>query len=90
MTKKDLKNSAIQLRKQGFTYSEILEKIPVAKSTLSLWLRRVGLTTRQKQRITKKRRQAQFRGAMARKKQRRKSIKRITDLSELEFVEVQI
>lgn len=85
MTKKDLKHSAIQLRKQGFTYSEILAKIPVAKSTLSLWLRSVGLTTRQKQRITKKRRQAQLRGAMARKKQRIDIEKKIINEGRLEI-----
>lgn len=70
MVKKSQKQLAIQLRKQGLTYSEILKKVPVAKSTLSLWLRSVGLTKRQKQRITKKRRQAQLKGAMARKRQR--------------------
>jgi intein-encoded DNA endonuclease-like protein len=30
------KEVAIELRKQGYSYSEILKKIPVAKSTLSL------------------------------------------------------
>lgn len=48
------REEAIQLRKQGFSYREILEKIPVAKSTLSLWLRGVGLSKRQKQRLTEK------------------------------------
>ena len=42
------------LRKQGFSYREILKHIPVAKSTLSLWLRSVGLSRRQKQRLTEK------------------------------------
>lgn len=48
------RNLAINLRKDGFSYSEILEKIPVAKSTLSLWLRSVGLSKRQRQRLTEK------------------------------------
>jgi len=48
------KEKAIKLRKNGLSYSEILAKIPVAKSTLSLWLRSVGLSKRQKQRLTKK------------------------------------
>lgn len=65
-----LKQEAISLRKKGLTYSEILEKIPVAKSTLSIWLRSVKLAKKQKQRITEKRRKAQLRGAKARKKQR--------------------
>lgn len=49
-----IKLKAIQLRKLGFSYSEILKTIPVAKSTLSLWLRSVGLSKRQKQRLTDK------------------------------------
>ena len=35
------KRRAIQLRKQGQTYGEIVKQIKVAKSTLSLWLREV-------------------------------------------------
>lgn len=64
------KELAIQLRKQGKTYSEILRVIPVAKSTLSLWLRDVGLAKRQIQKITEKKRAGQLRGALARKNQR--------------------
>jgi hypothetical protein len=52
--KKSEKEKAIQLRKEGKTYNEILKVIPVAKSTLSLWLRDVGLSKRQTQRITEK------------------------------------
>lgn len=49
------KEAVIKLRKQGFTYSEILKKIPVAKSSISLWLHSVGMAEYQNQRITKKR-----------------------------------
>lgn len=48
------KIDALALRKQGLSYREILKHIPVAKSTLSLWLRSVGLSKRQKQRLTEK------------------------------------
>lgn len=48
------KAEAISLRKRGLSYSEILKKVPAAKSTLSLWLRSVGLSRRQKQRLTEK------------------------------------
>lgn len=71
MSKNKEKQKAIELRKKGYSYSEILKKIFVAKSTLSLWLRSVGLSEKQKQRLTKKKLAAAFRGAMARKKQRR-------------------
>ena len=49
------KQKAIKFRRKGLSYSEILKKIPVAKSTLSLWLRTVRLAKRQKQRLTEKR-----------------------------------
>lgn len=43
------KEKAIELRKQGYTYNEILEIVPVAKSSLSLWLKDVSLTHSEKQ-----------------------------------------
>ena len=79
MVKENLKQKAIELRKKGKTYSEILKVVPVAKSTISLWLRDVGLTTTQKQNITEKRRQAQRRGTEA---QRNKRLKKQTNLIE--------
>mgnify|MGYP000140241659 CR=1 FL=1 len=36
------KEKAITMRKEGKTYSQILAVVPVAKSTLSLWLQDVG------------------------------------------------
>ena len=56
------KEKAIKLRKQGLSYSEILKQVPVAKSTLSLWLRNIGLAKRQKQRLTEKKMAAMKRG----------------------------
>lgn len=61
-------NKAIILRKKGLSYSEILERIPVAKSTLSLWLKSVDLSKKQKQRLTDKKIASALRGA-ARKKE---------------------
>lgn len=66
MTKIIFKQRAIDLRKQGKTYSEILNEIHVAKSTLSDWLKGVGLSVPQRQRITQKRKDAQRKGAEAR------------------------
>ena len=62
---------AVRLRKKGYTYREILKQIPVAKSTLSLWLRDVGLSSRQIQRITEKKLTAGRRGAAAQKLKRK-------------------
>ena len=71
------KERAIQLRKKGETYSEILKKVPVAKSTLSLWLRDIELFEPQKKRIIRLRRAAQEKGAHIRRKQR---VKRTQDI----------
>ena len=70
MAKTKEKLKAIKLRKQGLSYGEILKQISVAKSTLSLWLRSVGLAKRQKQRLTEKRLAAALKGAQTKKKQR--------------------
>ena len=50
--KDDLRERAIELRKQGRSYREIRDEIPVAKSTLSLWLSEVRLTEEQKDRLS--------------------------------------
>ena len=65
-----LKEKAINLRKKGFSYSEILKEVPVAKSTLSLWLQDIGLAKKQKQLLTEKKKRAQRKGAEARREQR--------------------
>lgn len=62
-----LKIRAQKLRRQGKSYSEILSKILVAKSTLSLWLKEVGLSKHQNQKLTEKKRLGQLRGALKRK-----------------------
>jgi hypothetical protein len=68
--KKEEKEIAINLRKQGKTYSEILAVVPVAKSTLALWLHPVHLAKKQKQRITQKRLESSQRGGDSKRKQR--------------------
>lgn len=64
------KERAVQLRKEGKTYSEILALVPVAKSTLSIWLREIGIAKRQTQKFTERRILAQKRGAQSRRSQR--------------------
>ncbi len=70
LEKSEEKKRAIKYRKAGLSYSEILTRVPVAKSTLSLWLKEVGLSRSQKQRLTEKKRLAQLKGALARKTER--------------------
>lgn len=79
------KEKAITLRKQGHSYSEILKEVSVAKSTLSLWLRSVGLAKKQKQIITAKRIAGALRGAKARKDQRIKTTNEIKEKAKKEI-----
>lgn len=74
---KKAKRLAIEMRKNSFTYKEILHKIPVSKSTLSLWLRSVSLAKKQFQKLTDKKFELQKRGAAARKKQKVELISKI-------------
>ncbi len=65
MIKEQEKRIAIKLRKQGLSYNEILREVPVAKSTLSVWLKDIGLAKAHKQRLTEKRRLAQLKAQHA-------------------------
>lgn len=64
------KEKAIALRKEGKTYSDILRAIPVAKSTLGLWLKEAKLSVPENQKFTIAKRLASLRGGQAKKKQR--------------------
>lgn len=79
MSKLVEKEKAVKLRKRGFSYNDILKEIPVAKSTLSLWLRSIGLAKKHKQKLTEKRRIAALRGARARREQRLAITREIRD-----------
>lgn len=79
------RQKAISLRKKGFTYTEILRQVPVAKSTLSRWLISVDIAKKQKQRLTKKRQEAVKRGNQAWKSIRIKKTKAIKDSAFLEI-----
>ena len=47
--KDDLREIAVAMRRDGKSYREIAEVVPVSKSTLSLWLRHVELTDAQRE-----------------------------------------
>ncbi len=64
------KENAIALRKQGKTYTEILNTIPVAKSTLGIWLKEAKLSKAENQKFTEAKRLASLRGGQAKKRQR--------------------
>jgi transcriptional regulator with XRE-family HTH domain len=85
MAKLKEKEKAIKLRKQGLSYSEILKQVSVSKSTLSLWLRSVGLTERQKQRLTKKKLASMKRGWEAKHQKRVEKEKKIITAAKKEI-----
>ena len=82
--KTELKKQAIAMRKKGITYGGILDKVPVAKSTLALWFKEVKLSTPQFQRLTQARREASLRGGAAKKKQRIDKMRSIIEEAEKE------
>ena len=85
MIRKDTqKKEVIALRRSGLSYSEILKQVPVAKSTVSLWLRDVGLSKQQHQRLTEKKIAAIIRGGQAKKEQRLQRTKDIYEAAERE------
>lgn len=78
-SKIEAKDRAVFLRSLGKSYSEILEEVGVAKSTLSIWLRDVGLAKKQQHRLSQKKIEAGLRGAERRRQQRLAAISRIND-----------
>jgi len=79
------RQQAIALRKKGLSYNEILKRVPVAKSTLSLWLRDIGLAKRRKQRLTEKRRIAQIKAQQTCRNNRIKATEEIKLLARKEI-----
>ncbi len=80
-----IKEKAIILRKNGLSYTEILKKVPIAKSTLSDWLHSVGLSKHQKQRLTEKKLASAKRGGAAKHQQRLDRTKAIMDIAKSEI-----
>ena len=61
-SKTETKRLAIDLRKKGYSYSEIADFVSVSKSTLGYWLKNLKLTPPQEERIRQKRIVASRRG----------------------------
>jgi len=83
--KTELRKKAIAMRKRGITYGGIMDKVPVAKSTLALWFKDVKLSKSQTQRITQARLEAGLRGGQAKKNQRIAKMKSIIEEAEKEI-----
>lgn len=81
----ELKKKAIAMRKKGITYGGIMDKVPVAKSTLALWFKEVHLFSPQFQILTKAKIEAGKRGGLVKKNQRIQKVKEIIEKSEKEI-----
>src|SRR3989344_5459980 len=72
-----LKSRAITLRKKGLSYNEIRKEIPIAKSTLSLWLRSIELKPEFKKRLYTKQIEILARGSRSQKERRMREVEEI-------------
>lgn len=80
-----LKEKAIKLRKRGLSYNEIKKEIPVAKSTLSLWLKSILLKPEHQKRLYTKQIQILSRGPQSQKERRAKEVEQIVKDAEEEI-----
>ena len=80
-----LKIDAIHLRKKGLSYNEIRQKVPVAKSTLSLWLKAIPLREEQKKRLYTKQIDILSRGPQSQKERRAREVETIIKKAEEEI-----
>lgn len=81
MKKNNPKDFAIELRKGGYSYSEIQKFCHVPKSTLSYWFRNIKLSEPQLARLKKKRIEAAQRGAQIKILKTSKTIEEIQKTS---------
>ena len=73
------KAQAILLRKRGLSYREIRVQIPVAKSTLSLWLKSVPLDEEQRKRLYTKQISILSFGSQSQKERRAREVSKIIE-----------
>lgn len=74
------KELAIKLRKQGLSYKQILKKVKVSKSTLSLWCRDISLTVEQSEQLLKRKFEGSEKGRiLGAKKNQERRIKETTE-----------
>lgn len=74
---KEFKIRAIRLRNKGLSYNEIKRHVPVAKSTLSLWLKSIRLSKEHRSRLYTKQIAILSRGPQSQKERRALEIKKI-------------
>ena len=84
LSKSKERERAIKLRKQGNSYSEILKKVKVSRSSLSEWLRHIKITNLQIERLRSKNAVARKLGSIALKQNRINKSKKIIEESKSE------
>jgi hypothetical protein len=75
--REELKKEAIKLRLQGFSYTEIQEKIHISKYSLIKWLRHIPLTEKQRKRLINKSKAGRIYGSNLLKEERIRRTKEI-------------
>ena len=85
MTASKYKSHAIELRKQGLSYNEICRRIPVSKSSLSLWLKSVPLAEEHRARLYTKKVEILARGAQSQKERRKREVDAILTSAKTEI-----
>ena len=88
MKKRNPKDFAIELRKGGYSYSEIQKFCPVPKSTLSYWFKDIKLSEPQLSRLKKKREEGAKRGSKAKILKTSKAIEEIQKNSKKDIGEI--
>src|SRR3989344_4844974 len=87
-TPQDTKRIAVDLRKKGYSYSEIKDFISIPKSTLGLWLKGLKLSPLQMERVRQKRILGSRRGAEKKRLLTSNAISKIQDDSSKQISEI--
>ena len=86
------KEKAIKLRRDGYSYKDILLEIPVAKSTISSWLKDLPITPEEKkflkERIDSNISRGRIKSAAANRRNRLEKEKKLFEQAKIEFREL--
>lgn len=80
-----LRKKAMALRRSGQSYNEIRRTVPVAKSTLSLWLKAIPMAARHKKRLYAKQIEILSRGPQSQKERRARETTQIVRAAQSEI-----
>ncbi|XOA42958.1 MAG: hypothetical protein ACKKMV_02445 [Candidatus Nealsonbacteria bacterium] len=77
----EIKQKAFSLRSKGYSVKEISDKLNIAKSTSSLWVRYIKLNKKAKQRLRERRLLKYYKGSLSWQKKRSEEKKRYKSLA---------